>query len=1780
MPVYLPGLTFGGLGYGGAAYGHSSYGGAAFPRSPIAVTSGYGGSPYGTGPYGSLDAIPPKVSSASSLDGFRVEIFFSEEMDPNPALTTPSNYTFTDVYGVPLTPLSVALGTPGSYGGYTSVIVTHSGSTLGGQYQVSVVGVQDLSGNPISLSSATFSSFGDVSQVQISFPSPDDGRTVVLDFENSNGNPQPLLAESVFSPGVDDVASYSVTTSYPAPPTLGSAAQDSSVLSRVVLDLHPMTSTTYNLTVGPAGAYTYDGSVLPDADPNLDGAELGSGTSSTSGTGLILSKSAGFSYGWSLGDTSGRLLTGTSFRADFTLDVSSASIIPSPLNSSVVTFSVSDGTVQIDLVLEDVSGNKVISVLSGALSLQVPAVWDLAETTVSLVRNMKGAFYALLVDGVPLLTFALSAPTGSPVYAAGTAVLLSAPPEINLFRLGGVDVSASATVFTDAWNFIHDLSDTFTGSSVLTRDRIRTLRGPLVRGWGDATPARKEDVTVRVEGTSVPVASINPYIGEIVLETPIPRTAPGTLSIDVDYIWASNPVFPMAGLNTPGLTLNTWSRPGIRPPGGVSGTTGAARTSRFPMSVVLQGGQRTSPKRIGHRFVGFQRGYSALLNSPTTLLLNQSPTAVSKGTISADALYESGGFLGTTTPEAAATPWSLVGTDTGALVGDGTYRLVDASTGSYGTGAGAYYKRDVDLSMTTQVTESGRFYVEEYTADGVFTGVGFGVHDGNQILLVGALLVGGVQHLGVLLDGENPHLEASWDIGPQVTGTATSQSTIQVPFADLPTGVSDGNRFRVASGNQAGVYTVSECGVVQAEDGLTYELTFSPELPADISGFGNDEPEMLFEIKWDSDLISVRTTSEFPLGGATVLVGGPVSGEVAVLTSLPAFPAQTALFLPATKKGVSFWGSLSRRATNQSIWDLVLYSSVPERLTKTLQGLTVQTEMNTLPPDDPNDPWYEVGGFGYAVSPITEELLLKATSSDPGIGLTFSYSRVEPFLTNKVSTDFEARFRVESGVLGAGDARVTILDGVREIILDTLLYTQDANSRSLVADLPKASLSGLRAPVDAGWTQNPSFGLQPPFVRGQTLEISKAATETGIWSRSLPDPSSVTYEGLVSEARFSVTSSTSGSVGIGFLFGVDVTVATNTVRSVRIGFDTGSILLLDGSLATIGTLAYAWDDEPHTYRILCDPVADTVVLLVDDVVIGGTPLSGFASSTGSAQAFLGAEGSGVCEVVLESTSAVPLRPVALPGSSLGRTLGIKLREGTGIDGYRIPRADTSSAANSSAVAIPVIMDWQNFLHTRLYLDPTWGVSLFRPDIPLPPSATGDFATETTDPTAAWATVEYVQLPVNKQDRGCVEFGAPDPNSISQQRWDFVRYRIRGAVDGVGIAPQGMVLNRYVTASSGEFLRDTTPQVVTITSRTSTLVYVPDSAMFADRVFVVQVDGAVLPVSDWGFDKNSQNLILNSPLPEDNHPVTVTFAPGRPVTKTYLCGEPIENSSILLNEGTPPFEKSWDKPATATVTAGTPIDDPDDDLDPAESLILTDPYQYVKFTDDPESRYADLDFCEVEEGKSVHLSSMCDGPGPETGLVGITIEGLFTTDPFSVPEGPGGPWGQQSPFIKGSASQFDPTKVLLASGGVVQGGTLGPGTAILYPNARGPSGNPPPGGMGLNQEIFLVIQEVSPREETWGIQGTLGDNVPPSSVSGDPNPDGTPGATGNGAAVYMMEDFAGATYSKLGPWGGLDALSVRSLLAGGSPLSGVELTLSGGSALPGPTVTTGQIEAAN
>ena len=163
------------------------------------------------------------------------------------------------------------------------------------------------------------------------------------------------------------------------------------------------------------------------------------------------------------------------------------------------------------------------------------------------------------------------------------------------------------------------------------------------------------------------------------------------------------------------------------------------------MGIVLGPMSRPEPLYIGHRYLGLERDYSATLNNPKSLLLNQNPYAIAVDKFETIPEGQTTRYEGLSTPVDMG--WDLIGFDQGELdLGQGTYTVVsqnDPNTGSLDDAFATTYSQPIDLSFEAGVTTAARFTVDldQTTPSGVFTGVGFGVHNNRRLYLMGCLVI-------------------------------------------------------------------------------------------------------------------------------------------------------------------------------------------------------------------------------------------------------------------------------------------------------------------------------------------------------------------------------------------------------------------------------------------------------------------------------------------------------------------------------------------------------------------------------------------------------------------------------------------------------------------------------------------------------------------------------------------------------------------------------------------------------------------------------------------------------------------------------------------------------------------------------------------------------------------------------------------------------------------------------------------------------------------------------
>jgi len=1302
------------------------------------------------------------------------------------------------------------------------------------------------------------------------------------------------------------------------------------------------------------------------------------------------------------------------------------------------------------------------SSLSGTATVVDGAIIDALQDWALAAPGEILTFTAGPNAGLYLLETLLG-PNGGPLgEAPGPATAIR--PGVNFLRVRprfpAVATAVAYTVEVDRLGIrssievtAEDVANQFFTPPAGTSSSIFTERGPLVRRWGDATPATVADVTVLYDGTPLSVSDVNPYTGEITLGAPLARFASGAHTLTVTYRWFPAPLMGFAGLNTKGLTLNRWSLGGGRnttsPTSG--GLWGGYRTSRFPLSLALgRYPTRKAPLRVAHRYIAFERGYTAALNSPTTLLLNQSTRRINVPYAEADVVPTTVQYEGTTTPPS---PWASTGTLTGTSDGD-FYSLSKTSATEVG-----YWSRDFELPVASMVGTAARFQIEEYSLDGVFTGVGFGIHNDRRFYFAGALVVNGLKHIGLLARPGDLSQVSSWIVGPTASGTILSSTVVTVPLAEAPRLLAAGQRFQVLSGNQTGVYTVDSVLIDRDRDLVT--ITIVTTFPGNPALFGNRSATLVFETEWDAGLCTWRLYAATRNDAVQLVFGGATGGSLVTVTGGPvlASPAYLGPDVLPLGAGRYLWGSFSRLATSVVTWDFVRYLSTPDGGTRFSRGTVVDTTMT----EDPEDAeWFRTTPYGDSAT-ASGVLRITGTPAEVDLDTSYGYGLIDPFLNGRRVSAFDAKVYVSRDTAGVGGASISMRDTKREARLGNLLFQDLGADGKAIFVSATTSLVGATPYADQGWGTS---GDPVTFANGPEMRFEGSGDDDWLITSGLP---ALTTTDRTLEFRLAIDSYTVSGTGTDFI-GLMLRVGVDN-REIGIAF-TGpdSVRLVDpGTLATSLVVAVDWSDaEPRTYRLEVAPSGNVVRLYADNVLLGTTAFAGFPVLPATEDTvYVGyrniEDGAAFTASLFGLSFFEDLTGVA----DLHRTFGIWKGGDVGdFDNWVIPRTDGLSVPNSDPSSVVVEMDWTAECWVRIFVDPTFGAVFLRPDLAPPAGYTGNFATQSLDPTAAWARLEYASLPrdLGYTRFGTVAFGKLNPASSSLSFWNEVRYRVFTHTSIDYRAPQRMALNQWNVITSGDYLKDVTPEQVILASLSPTRVSLRPAHIFANRVFQVIVEGVPLASDAWLFNVDSQEITLVTPLASAGFPVTVVFVVGKPVTTTYLESQPLSESQTILNEGTPPVPKSQVGKATASTVSGdggvTPAFPP---AVPADAdYFLRDPYLVRKFEDDPDYLYEQMDFFAIEDGGSTgKISTFCDGPGNGTGLRDVGVDGAMFSENMSPASSP-----YVSNFNRG-AGRFGP--YLYASGGAAGSmGLLGPASYVT------PYSGPNPAPTGLLAAILIPV----------------------------------------------------------------------------------------------------------
>ncbi|KKK72262.1 hypothetical protein LCGC14_2905630, partial [marine sediment metagenome] len=246
------------------------------------------------------------------------------------------------------------------------------------------------------------------------------------------------------------------------------------------------------------------------------------------------------------------------------------------------------------------------------------------------------------------------------------------------------------------------------------------------------------DVEVTVAGASAQVDMVYGLLGAVVLT----NKPSGSDSVSIDYDFLNNPPARLLRLNSPEFNLNQ---------AGNRGYAGMPKHRYRSRSYIISPGSSpdfvsaVQPRRIGWKYKGLERSYSATLNDPTTLLLNVPTNRIGYRVLFDQVREETLRYDPATLPQNATDPWILEGQGTFSLAAGGNeLTIIDSNVQTGPASTPPFFTHAIDLRATSLISSVFRVKVLDDPAtlipDGVFTGVAFGLSDGQRTAMVGFVI--------------------------------------------------------------------------------------------------------------------------------------------------------------------------------------------------------------------------------------------------------------------------------------------------------------------------------------------------------------------------------------------------------------------------------------------------------------------------------------------------------------------------------------------------------------------------------------------------------------------------------------------------------------------------------------------------------------------------------------------------------------------------------------------------------------------------------------------------------------------------------------------------------------------------------------------------------------------------------------------------------------------------------------------------------------------------------
>jgi hypothetical protein len=677
-------------------------------------------------------------------------------------------------------------------------------------------------------------------------------------------------------------------------------------------------------------------------------------------------------------------------------------------------------------------------------------------TAITLLNNIKAKFgaHVILISGTPPTHN--EADTENVPVAPDASQLASAVQLVN-------DIRRKFEAHRED-RFIHQHQDTV---NVITVDPVSVttgvypgpLTGPFSWTLRDSRLGMvaddPTDVEVTVNGSPAQVDIVYGLLGAVVL-----TAKPGGLdTVLIDYNFLNNPPARFLRLNSPEFNTN---QVGNRGYAGLPKHRYRSRSYIIDPSSSPDFISAVQPRRVGWKYKGVERAYSATLNDPTTLLTNVPTNRIAYRVLFDQVREETIRYDPTTLPQDATDPWTLEGQGTFSLAAGGNeLTVIDSNVQTGPDSAPPFFTHSIDLRAESFISSAFRVRVLDdpttLISDGVFTGVVFGLSDGQRTAMVGFITTDATNLSSSLVMAND--LRAKFDLhltnlgshnpddeselvgvvnASDLTSLIILLNEIKARFnAHIAKGSGVGNVHQTA--DVVNTVTLADATDLDSSIELTNDLRskFNAHREQSLVHFSNDLINDVGQVKqagiltnrgfsefqgsWDSvasDWTDFRTYRLFldSDGTASLFLGGEVDASVIVQPlDLPPISSIDGKFDPVQQ---TFFGSIARDATSESRWQFIRVNIQPIDGNLIEDNKSVDYDASVIPELDSIAPWITVGQGGAERVIAGNILQIDSTASEFGVNLDAlgqasgafrGFIRLEPILTRSTAMSVEFR---------------------------------------------------------------------------------------------------------------------------------------------------------------------------------------------------------------------------------------------------------------------------------------------------------------------------------------------------------------------------------------------------------------------------------------------------------------------------------------------------------------------------------------------------------------------------------------------------------------------------------------------------------------------------------------------------------------------------------------------------------------------------------------------------